>query len=102
MEKDSDQKDYAELFLYNIGLNIIGKEKAELVDSNTIMVIGVISCMGDEYARFKNIKAKDVKIDFANKRIDYIDVNGVIIDQLFISTEDFANPGQWLDNLHKK
>jgi len=99
---ENDQKDMSELFLYNVGLNLIGKEKAESVDPKIIMVIGVISCMGDEYARFKNIKAKDVKIDFANKRIDYIDSNGLIIDQLSISTEDFANPGKWLDNLYKK
>lgn len=96
------QKDVSEFFFYTTGLNFIGKEKAESTDPKVVMVIGLMVCMGQEYARIKKIVTNDVKIDFQNKKIEYIDKSGFVIDSFEITNEDIANPGEWLNCLYKE
>jgi hypothetical protein len=99
--KDKYNKDVSELYLYNVGLDLLGKEKAKNIDNKAVMVAGLISCMGYEYARVKKIIAKEVKIDFKSKKIDFVNQDGSIFDTLELTVDNFANPAEWLDKLYK-
>ena len=94
-------KDTSELFLYNVCFELLGKDKAESVEPNVVMVAGLIACMGKEYARVKQLDTDDMNINYRDKIVSFIK-NGSIIDTLEIKTEDFANPSIWLDKLYEK
>jgi hypothetical protein len=94
-------KDFSELYLYEIGSNILGKEKSKSFKPEVVQVIGLISCMGKMYARAAKIECDNVDLNFRDKIISFIK-NGIIIDKLVITTEDIANPSVWIDNLYKK
>ena len=68
---DDLQKDYSELFLYNVGLETIG-EKTKSLDSKVVQVIGLIVCMGKEYARVSKIDCDNVDLNFGDKIISFI------------------------------
>jgi len=91
----------SELFLYNVGYKILGKEKSSSVDSKVVMVTGLISCMGNEYVRVSKIDCDNVDLNFRDKIISFFK-NNELIDKIIITTEDIANPSKWLDNLYKK
>ena len=98
-KKNTDE--WSELFFYNVGYEIIGKEKSESVDPSVVMVIGLISCMGEEYVRVSGIVVDSVDLNFRDKIISFIK-DGEIFDRVVLSIEDISNPSKWLDNLHKK
>ncbi len=98
---DNYNKDASELFLYNVGYKILGKEKSSSVDPKVVMVTGLISCMGNEYARVSKIDCDNVDLNFRDKIISFFK-NNELIDKIIITTEDIANPSKWLDNLYKK
>lgn len=95
------KKDFSELYLYNVGLNILGKEKSETLKAEVVQVIGLISCMGQMYVSVSKIECDNVDLNFRDKIISFMN-KGVIVDKLLIKTEDIANPAIWIDNLYKK
>lgn len=99
--EDSTNKEISELFFYNVGYKMLGKEKSESVEPKVVMVAGLISCMGQEYARVSKIVADNVDLNFRDKIISFFK-DKVLIDQIIITTEDIANPSQWLNKLYEK
>lgn len=98
---DNLKKDFSELYLYDVGSNILGKEKSKSFKAEVVQVIGLISCMGQMYINISEIECDSVDLNFRDKIISFIK-NGVVIDKLIITTEDIANPSIWRDNLYKK